>query len=429
MTIKQGLRLKHWRLPRLRWRTIAFFLAVLGPGIITANVDNDAGGITTYSLAGAQFGYHMLWVLVIITISLIVVQEMGARMGAVTQKGLADLIREQFGVRATFVVLLALLIADVGNTMAEFAGVAWACEVFGWSKYITVPLAAIFVWWLVLRGNYKSVERVFLVACGIYLTYVFSGFLAHPHWPEVFHATLVPSFSLEKNYLIMLIGVVGTTIAPWMQFYIQSAIVEKGIDVKDYPYSRTDVIVGCIMTDVVAWFIVVACGATLFANHVGIETAKDAALALVPLAGKYCAILFAAGLLNASIFSACILPLATSYYVCESFGFEAGVDRQFKQAPVFYWLYSLMIIIGGGFILLPHINLVAVLLISQVVNGILLPFILIYMLKLINNKRLMGEHVNTPTFNVIAWGTTIVMIGLTLALVVVTVLQSFHVIS
>lgn len=425
MTIKQGLRFREWRIPRIRWGTIAVFFAVLGPGIITANVDNDAGGITTYSLAGAQLGYKMLWVLLVITISLIVIQEMGARMGAVTQKGLADLIREEFGVRTTLIVLLALLVADIGNTMAEFAGVAWACEVFGWSKYVTVPLAAIFVWWLVLRKNYKSVERVFLVACGIYLTYIVSGILAHPDWREVFHATVVPTFSLERNYLIMFIGVVGTTIAPWMQFYIQSAIVEKGIDAKDYAYSRADVIVGCIMTDVVAWFIVVACGATLFLHQVRIETARDAALALAPLAGKYCSLLFAVGLLNASIFSACILPLATSYYVCEAFGVEAGVDRGFKEAPVFYWLYSLMILIGAGFILLPHVNLVAVLLISQVANGILLPFILIYMLKLINNRNLMGEYVNSKTFNFIAWTTTIVMIALTLALVVVSLGQAF----
>jgi len=429
MSLKSGIDLRGWRLPKLRWRTIAFFFAVLGPGIITANVDNDAGGITTYSLAGAQYGYKLLWVLLVITISLIVVQEMCARMGAVTQKGLADLIREEFGVPTTVGVLLALLIADVGNTMAEFAGVAWACEVFGISKYISVPIAAIFVWFLVLRGNYKSVERVFLVACGIYLTYIFSGAMAHPHWGDVIHETLVPTFSLGKGYLIMFIGVVGTTIAPWMQFYIQSAIVEKGIDVERYPYSRMDVIVGCIMTDVVAWFIVVACGATLFVHHIPIETAKDAAIALRPLAGEYASILFALGLLNASIFSASILPLATSYYVCEAFGFEAGIDRKFKQAPVFYWLYTMMIVIGAGFILIPHINLVAVLLISQVVNGILLPFILIYMLKLVNNKRLMGDYVNTKTFNGIAWVTTVGMIGLTLALVVVTLLQAFHVLN
>lgn len=409
-------------LPKIRWRTVAMFLAVLGPGIITANVDNDAGGITTYSLAGAQFGYHMLWVLVWITISLVVIQEMCARMGAVTQKGLADLIREEFGVRTTSFVLCALLTADVGNTMAEFAGVAWACEALGVSKYISVPLAAVFVWWLVLRGNYKVVERVFLIACSIYLSYVFSGWMAHPNWHAVTFATLVPTFSFEKSYLFMFIGVVGTTIAPWMQFYIQSAIVEKGIGIKEYAYSRMDVIVGCIMTDVVAWFIVVACGATLFVNHIHIETARDAALALKPLAGTYCAILFSVGLLNASIFSASILPLATSYYVCEAFGFASGIDRKFKEAPVFYWLYTSIILIGAGVILLPHVNLIDILLISQVANGILLPFILIYMLKLVNNKRLMGEHVNSRGFNVVAWVTTILMIGLTGALVVVSFL-------
>jgi len=427
-SLSRRFNFKEWRLPRIRWRTIAIFLAVLGPGIITANVDNDAGGITTYSLAGAQFGYQMLWVVVVITISLIVVQEICARMGAVTRKGLADLIREEFGVRTTVFVLMCLIAADVGNTMAEFAGVAWACEVFGISKYISVPLAAIFVWWLVLYGNYKQVERVFLIACSIYLTYIVSGILAHPQWGEVLHATLVPTFSFQKDYLIMFIGVVGTTIAPWMQFYIQSAVVEKGIDIRDYPYSKMDVILGCIMTDVVAWFIIVACGATIFVHHIPIQTAKDAALALQPLAGKYCSILFAVGLLNASIFSACILPLATSYYVCEAFGFEAGIDRKYREAPVYYWLYSSMICIGAGFILIPKINLVNILLISQVVNGILLPFILIYMLKLVNNKKLMGDYVNSPTFNVIAWITTIVMIALTLALVVVTILQALNII-
>lgn len=423
MTLPGGLRFKEWRLPRIRWRTIGIFLAVLGPGIITANVDNDAGGITTYSLAGAQFGYAMLWVLLVITVSLIVIQEMGARMGAVTQRGLADLIREEFGVRTTCGVLLALLIADVGNTMAEFAGVAWACEALGWSKYVTVPLAALFVWIVVLRGNYKFVERIFLFACTVYIAYIFSGVLAHPHWGEVIHQTLVPTFSFEKNYLLMFIGVVGTTIAPWMQFYIQSAIVEKGIDVKNYSYSRADVIVGCVMTDVVAWFIIVACAATIFVHHQHIETARDAALALRPLAGEYCFALFTIGLLNASIFSASILPLATSYYVCEAFGFESGVNRSFKEAPVFYWLYSLMILIGAGVILLPHVNLVGILFVSQVVNGMLLPFILIYMLKLINNKRLMGPHVNSKPFNWIAWTTAVVMIGLTAAWVVMTVIQ------
>jgi len=427
MSLRKGLGLNRWRLPQIRWRTIALFLAVLGPGIITANADNDAGGITTYSLAGAQFGYMMLWVLLVITISLIVIQEMSARMGAVTQKGLADLIREEFGVRTTVFVLCALLIADMGNTMAEFAGVAWSCEVFGISKFISVPLAAIFVWWLVLRGNYKTVERVFLVACGIYLTYIVSGILAHPAWFSVIHATLIPSFSFKKDYLIMFIGVVGTTIAPWMQFYIQSAIVEKGIDVETYTYSRLDVIVGCVITDVIAWFIVVACAATIFQHHVTIVTAKDAALALEPLAGKYCEILFAFGLLNASVFTASILPLATSYYVCEAFGFEAGVDRKFGEAPVFYWLYTAMIVIGGGVILLPQSNPLAILFYSQVVNGVLLPFILIYMLKLINNKRLMGKHTNSKTFNLIAWVTTVGMIALTVAAVVVALLQFFHV--
>ncbi len=418
---EKKLRIKEWSFPKIPWRTVALFLAVLGPGIITANVDNDAGGITTYSVAGAQFGYHLLFWILVVTISLIVVQEMCARMGAVTQKGLADLIREGFGVKTTFFVLLCLIVADIGNTMAEFSGVAWAGQVFGISKYIIVPTAAVLVWLLVLKWNYKSVERIFLIACSIYLVYLPSVFLAHPDWHKVWYYTFVPTFSLNKDYLLMFIGVIGTTIAPWMQFYIQSAVVEKGIGTEDYPYSRLDVIVGCIMTDVVAWFIIVACGATLFVHHITIQTGADAALALKPLAGKYCTILFGVGLLNASIFSASILPLATSYYVCEAFGFESGIDRKFKQAPVFYTLYTLMILIGAGVVLIPHVNLEAILLLSQVANGILLPFILIYMLLLINNKKLMGKYVNSPVFNWIAWTTTIIMIGLTLALLVTSI--------
>ncbi len=403
------------------FRRLFLFLAVVGPGIITANVDNDAGGITTYSLAGASFGYKLLWSLIPITVALIVVQEMCARMGAVTGKGLADLIRERFGVKITFYAMLGLLLADLGNTISEFAGVAASMELFGVNKYISVPLGALLVWGLVVRGSYKSVERVFLVACLLYLSYVASGFLASPPWGEVMRDLVVPSFSLNSSYLTMLVGVVGTTIAPWMQFYIQAAVVEKGITVKDYGYSKVDVIAGCFMVNLVALFIIVACAATLHVHGIKIESAKDAALALAPLAGPWASWLFALGLLNASLFSASILPLATAYIICEGFGIEAGVDKSWREAPVFYWLYTLIIIIGAGIILIPDMPLILVMFWSQVVNGVLLPFVLIFMLLLINNADIMGSYVNTRTYNVISWVTVAVMIALTLMMVVTSI--------
>ncbi len=403
------------------FRRLFLFLAVVGPGIITANVDNDAGGITTYSLAGASFGYKLLWTLIPITVALIVVQEMCARMGAVTGKGLADLIRERFGVKITFYAMLGLLLADLGNTISEFAGVAASMELFGVNKYISVPLGALLVWGLVVRGSYKSVERVFLVACLLYLSYVASGFLASPPWGEVMRDLVVPSFSLNSSYLTMLVGVVGTTIAPWMQFYIQAAVVEKGITVKDYGYSKVDVIAGCFIVNLVALFIIVSCAATLHVHGIKIESAKDAALALAPLAGPWASWLFALGLLNASLFSASILPLATAYIICEGFGIEAGVDKSWREAPVFYWLYTLIIVIGAGIILIPDMPLILVMFWSQVVNGVLLPFVLIFMLLLINNADIMGSYVNTRTYNVISWVTVAVMIILTLMMVVTSI--------
>jgi NRAMP (natural resistance-associated macrophage protein)-like metal ion transporter len=405
-------------------RRLMIFLAIMGPGIVTQNVDNDAGGIATYSLAGAGFGYVMLWTLIPITIALYVVQEMASRLGAVTGHGLADLIRERYGVRTTTFVMLALLLADFGNTMAEFSGLAAGGEIFGISKYIFVPIGALAVWLLVVKGTFRSVERVFLAASALYISYLISGALAHPNWGEVARATVTPSFSWHADYVIMLVGVVGTTIAPWMQFYLQSAVVEKRITVKEYGYTRADVLIGSIMTDVVAWFIIVACGATIFAHHLHVETVKDAALALFPLAGRYAGALFALGLINASIFSASVLPLATSYYVCEALGFQSGIDRTIRQAPVFYGLYIALIVGACAVVLLPGAPLLQILFLSQVANGVLLPFILIFMLLLVNRKRLMGAYTNSRTFNVIAWATVIVMIVLTLALVVT---QVFHI--
>ena len=401
-------------------RNFFIFMAVVGPGIVTANVDNDAGGITTYSVAGATFGYKLLWVFIPLTVALIVVQEMSARMGAVTGKGLADLIRERFGVKITLFVMIGLFFADLGNTVSEFAGVAASTEIFGVSKYISVPLGALLVWWIVVRGSYKQVERVFLVASALFLSYIISGTMAQPPWGHVLTQMVTPNFSFTGEYLSLLIGVIGTTIAPWMQFYIQSAVVEKGITVKQYAFSRMDVIVGCFMTDIIAVFIVVACAATIFTHGIRIETAKDAAIALAPLAGKWASILFAFGLLNASLFSASILPLATAYYICEAFGLEAGIDKSWEEAPAFYWLYTFLVVGGAAIILIPNIPLITVMLWSQVVNGMLLPFVLIFMLRLINNPDIMGEYVNSRIFNVIAWITTAIMITLTLMLVAIS---------
>jgi NRAMP (natural resistance-associated macrophage protein)-like metal ion transporter len=402
----------------LNKKKILVFLSVLGPGIITANVDNDAGGIATYSVAGAHFGYSLLWTLIPITVALIVVQEMVARMGVVTGKTLADLIRENFGVRMTFFLMLSLLLADMGNTVAEFAGWASAMEIFGVSKYISVPIGAFAVWLLVVKGTYRFVERIFLIACTVFLTYLVSAYLVHPPWGQIMLDTVKPSFEFKVPYLMMLIGVVGTTIAPWMQFYLQSAVVEKNIKVENYGASRMDVIVGCIMTDVVAFFIIVACAATMYVSGIKITDAKDAAVALAPLAGRYASILFAIGLANASLFAASILPLATAYYVCEGMGWESGVDKNFKTAPQFMWLYTAIIAIGALIILIPNAPLIPIMLISQVVNGVMLPFVLIFMLLLINNEDLMGDFTNSKTFNIIAWATVVIMIVLTLVLVV-----------
>jgi len=413
------VRLRRWR-PRPSWPALVAFLAIVGPGIITANVDNDAGGITTYSLAGARYGYLLLWALIPVTFALVVVQEMCARMGAITGKGLADLIRENFGVRLTFFVMIGLLVANLANTMAEFSGIAASGEIFGVSKYLTVPLAALLVWWLVVKGSYRQVEKIFLVASLFYVSYVLSGLLARPEWGQVLHHTVTPTVHLRPAFMTMLIGVIGTTIAPWMQFYQQSAVVDKGISAGDYGYCRTDVIVGCITAIIVAFFITLTTAATLNVNHISINTAEDAALALRPLAGRYASYLFAFGLLNASLFAASILPLATAYSVCEGIGWERGLNYSFKEAPEFYGLYGGLIALGAGFVLIPRAPLLVIMYLSQVANGILLPLVLIFMLALINNPALMGRYRNSRTFNAIAWATVIIMIVLTLALVVTT---------
>lgn len=396
----------------------------MGPGIITSNVDNDAGGITTYSVAGATLGYKILWVFLPMIVALVVIQEMCTRMGAVTGKGLADLIRERFGVKITFYAMVGLLLGNLGNIMSEFAGVAASMELFGVSKYLSLPLAALFTWWLVLRWSYKVVERVFLAACLIYFCYIISGYLAHPQWGEVARGLVLPSFSFESSYLVILVGVIGTTIAPWMQFYIQAAVVEKGITVKDYTYTKYDVILGSFIVNLVAVFIVISCAATLNAHGIKVDSAKEAALALAPLAGTWASTLFAIGLLNASLFSASILPLSTAYFLCEAFGMEAGIDKSWGEAPAFYWLYTILIIVGAGFILIPKISLIAVMFWSQVINGIMLPFVLIFMLYLINNRDIMGDYVNSRAYNVISWVTVALMITLTLLMVLTSFFQA-----
>jgi Mn2+/Fe2+ NRAMP family transporter len=408
------------RLKPIRTR-LFLLLAVIGPGIITANVDNDAGGITTYSVAGAHYGYSLLWMLGLVALALIVIQEMSARLGVVTGKGLADLIRESMGVRATAIIIGMMLIANLANTVSEFAGVAASMEIFGVSKYISVPLVAVGVWLLIVKGNYKTVERIFLVASALYLSYVASGILANPPWPQVLQAASRPSFRFEAGYVTIFVTIIGTTIAPWMQFYQQSAIVDKGLKITDYDYERLDVVVGSVFAVFVAAFITIACAATLFASGVRIETAKDAALALRPLAGQYASTLFALGLLNASIFSAAILPLSTAYVVCEAFGWEAGISRDLKEAPVFFGIYTTLIVLGAGIILLPIKSLVQAMLASQTLNGVLLPVILVVMLKLINDKRLMGKFVNGRVFNIISWAMVVVLIVLTVILVVTSV--------
>jgi NRAMP (natural resistance-associated macrophage protein)-like metal ion transporter len=388
------------------WKTrTLLILAVIGPGFITANVDNDAGGIYTYSSAGAQFGYGLLWSLIPITLALIVIQEMCARMGAVTGKGLSDLIREEYGFRATFLMMSMLLAINLMNVVAEFIGVATSMGLFHVSKYISVPAAALIVWFLVTKGNYKSVEKIFLTASFFYVCYIIAGFLAKPDWGDALRATVVPPGRhefLAKGYIYMLIATIGTTIAPWMQFYLQASIVEKGVTAREYRASRLDVVLGCIFTDVVAWFIIVACAATLYmAGHHDIKDGADAARALEPLAGRWAFLLFGAGLFNASLFAASILPLSTAYTVCEGLGFESGLDKKFGEAPVFYWLYTVLVGAGAAAVLfIPNRLLIKV-------------SVLIYMLLLINKRSLMGKFVNGRVFNWIAWITTAIVIALT----------------
>lgn len=408
-------------------RNLLLFLAILGPGIITGSVDNDVGGITTYSWTAATYGYKMLWTLIPAFVVLFVVQEMNARMGIVTGKGLADLIRENAGVKITFFIFIGLLFADILNTTTEFAGVAGSMDIFGVSKYIAVPIIAVIIWLVVVKGTYKMAERIFLIFSLALLVYIVSAFLGHPNWGAVGSALVHPTVEMNAQYIASMIAIVGTTIAPWMQFYMQSSVIEKGLELKDYKFTVLDIVVGCVATVAVAFFIMVACGSTLYHNGQGtnIETAKDAALALKPLAGNLASYVFAFGLFVAAIFSATILPVATAFYVCEAFGFEAGIDKTWNEAPQFYWLYTFIIALGAGIILIPGVPLIKISIWSQQINGILLPVVLICMMLIINKPEVMGDHMNNRTQNIIGWTTIVLLVTLSAALLVMSIIQSF----
>jgi Mn2+/Fe2+ NRAMP family transporter len=406
---------------KLNKKIILLFLVTLGPGIITSAVDNDAGGIATYSIAGSHFGYALLWTMIPIAILLFLVQEMGVRMGIVTGKGLSDLIRENFRVKITVLLMVGLIITNIGNVIAEFAGIAASGEIFGISKFILVPACAFFVWALIVKGNYKTLERAFLVACLFYVCYVIAGLMAKPDWMAIGKSMVTPTISTDAAYLMLIVGLVGTTIAPWMQFYLQSAVVEKGLKKEQYAYSKIDVLLGSAITVIIMFFIIVATAATLFANGIAVNSAEDAALALKPLAGVYASALFAIGLFVASLFAAAILPLATAFFVCEGFGWNSGVNKKIREAPQFYGLITFLIVVGAAIILWPNIPLLPIMYLSQVINGLMLPIIMVLMLVLINNKKIMGQYSNGIGFNIAA-GIAIIALS---ALSIIMALQFF----
>lgn len=412
------------RIGMLDRHRIIMFLAVVGPGIIAATAGNDAPGIATYTTAGAHYGYGLLWVLVPMALSLAVIQEMAARMGVVTGKGLGDLVRERFGVRLTLFIMLLLIAANLLVTIAEFAGVAAALELVGVHRVMSVPLAALFVWALVVKGKYRHIEKVFLFLCSIYLTYAVSGIMAEPPWGRVMKMMVTPSFVMEAGYINLVIAMVGTTITPWMQFLLQSSAADKGIEVSDYGYTRTETVLGAFASVFIVFFIMVAAAATLHAGGVMVETAEEAAVALRPLAGNYAYILFTVGLLNASLLGASILPLSTSYAVSEAFGWESGMDKDWDEAPQFLGLYTGLIVAGALVAMIPGLSLISFMIISQTANGIILPIILILMLKLVNDPEIMGSHVNGPGFNVIARLTAAFLIVMTALLLLTTLLPN-----
>jgi NRAMP (natural resistance-associated macrophage protein)-like metal ion transporter len=389
--------------------------------MVTAFADNDAGGIATYAAAGAKYGYALLFTMFVSTVALAIAQEISARTGAVTGRGLSDLIREQYGVKWTFFAMLVLLVANLGTTVSEFSGIATSFEIFGVSKYLSVPLMALIIWWLVIKADYARIEKIFLALCLTFLSYIISGGIINPPWADVLVASVKPTFSHDADFLLMAIGVIGTTITPWGQFYVQASVVDKGITAKNYFYTRWDVLIGSFFTGLIAFFIMVATAATLFVNDIPIETAKDAAIALEPLAGKYAAMLFSFGLLGASMLAAFVLPLSTAYAVCEAFGFERGVSKSYKDAPVFFGLYTVIIVLSAALVLWPGLSLYHVMLATQVVNGVLLPPILIFMVLIASNRSIMGEYTNSRTFSIIAWIFTVILIVLTILLLVSTI--------
>jgi len=402
------------------WKRILPYLAILGPGMITANAGNDAGGIATFASVGAEFGYQLLWVLIPITISLGIVQEMCARMGAVTGKGLADLSREQFGVRWTALIMLALLIANAGVTVSEFVGIAAATELFGLPRFISVPFAAILIWWLIVKGSYQRVERAFLLMSLVFLGYIVSAFLSKPEWSEVAVGLVRPTFRFEQAFLFSFVAIVGTTISPYMQVFVQSSVVEKGVTEEDYSKTKIDVWVGTIFAVLIVFFIVVSTAATLHKYSIQVETAADAARALSPLAGRYAELLFGIGLFGASMLAAGVLPLATAYSISEALGFEKGVSRSFKEAPIFLGTFTFLVAVGASIAVIPNLPLIRVLLVTQVINGLLLPFVLFAILRLVNNKELMGSRVNGPLYNVAAWLTAIIVTALSILYLLTT---------
>ncbi|MBU0686460.1 MAG: Nramp family divalent metal transporter [Candidatus Margulisbacteria bacterium] len=398
------------------YKRMWFFLLILGPGMVSAMAGNDAGGTATYSVIGANYGFKMLWLLVIVGIGLATIQEMCARMGVVTGKGLSDLIREEFGVRWTLFAMIILLVANIAVTIAEFAGIAASLEIFGITRYLTIPITAVFIWWLITKGTYRFVERFFIAVCFIYFSYIISGLMAKPDWALVLQNTVVPHFEFKANFIMIAIAMIGTTITPWMQFYLQSSIVERGYKTRQYGMERWDVILGAVVAVVIAYFIIVACGATLHTAGIQVHSAKDAALALSPLVGSSAAMLFALGLFGSSFLGATILPLSSAYAICEAFGLENGISKKLSEAPVFFFLFTALILIGAGVVLIPSVSLINVMVISQTANGILLPFILIFMLLLGNNKKLMGEHKNSAFYNIVIWGIALFLILLTIIL-------------
>lgn len=413
------------RIKNLRQAKIIAVLSVIGPGFIAGNAGNDAGGIATYSIVGAREGYGLLWALILITFALAVIQEMSARMGVVTGKGFGDLVREQFGVRVTLVVMSLFVFANLTVTIAEFAGIAASLELFGISKYLSVPVSAFVVWLVVVKGNFKQVERFLIAISMVYLTYVFSGFMANPPWREVARQIAVPAIRLDKDYFLLFITMVGTTITPYMQFYLQSAVVDKGVRIEEYGFTKFDVYAGSFMTVFIAFFIVLATGTILHPAGIVVDSAEDAARALEPIAGNFASHLFALGLLNASFLAAFVLPLATAYGLSEAFGWESGVNKTFREAPQFLGFYTAFIVIGAGFIMFPQVPLIKIMFLSQTINGMLLPIVLIIMLKLVNDPLIMGEYVNTTKMNVITWTTVFILILLTAMLLITSfVLQT-----